>query len=109
MKVLIIGGGGREHALAWKISKSQSVKKIYCAPGNGGISRIAECLPIKAMDIKGIVDFSVKNKIDLVVVSPDDPLGAGMVDALNAVGIRAFGPMKNAAIIESSKSFSKTL
>lgn len=109
MKVLIIGGGGREHALAWKISKSQSVKKIYCAPGNGGISRIAECLPIKAMDIKGIVDFSVKNKIDLVVVSPDDPLGAGMVDALNAVGIRAFGPMKNAAIIESSKSFSKNL
>ncbi|HHY24976.1 MAG TPA: phosphoribosylamine--glycine ligase [Clostridiaceae bacterium] len=109
MKVLIVGGGGREHALAWKIAKNKSVKKIYCAPGNGGISRIAECLPIKAMDIKGIVDFSVENKLDLVVVSPDDPLAAGMVDALQDAGIRAFGPVKDAAIIESSKSFSKNL
>jgi len=109
MKVLIVGGGGREHALAWKIAKSKSVNKIYCAPGNGGISRIAQCIPIKAMDIKGMVDFSVESKVDLVVVSPDDPLAAGMVDALQAVGIRAFGPVRDAAIIESSKEFSKNL
>lgn len=109
MRVLVVGGGGREHALVWKIAQNPSVKEIYCAPGNGGISRIAECLSIKAMDIKGIVDFSVENKVDLVVVSPDDPLGAGMVDALQAAGIRAFGPVKDAAIIESSKSFAKNL
>ncbi len=109
MKVLLIGGGGREHALAWKISQSPRVEKLYCAPGNGGIAALAECVPIKAMDIKGIVDFAKNKMIDMVVVAPDDPLGAGMVNALEAAGIRAFGPTKAAAAIESSKVFSKDL
>jgi phosphoribosylamine--glycine ligase len=109
MKILVVGGGGREHTIVWKIAQSSLVSKIYCAPGNGGISTIAECVPIKAMDIDGIVKFSVENKIDLVVVAPDDPLVAGTVDALESAGIRAFGPRKNAAIIEGSKAFSKEL
>lgn len=109
MKILVIGSGGREHAIVWKIAQSPLVEKIYCAPGNGGISKLAECVPIKAMDIEGIVKFSVENQLDLVVVAPDDPLVAGMVDALEAVGIRAFGPRKNAAILEGSKAFSKEL
>lgn len=109
MKVLVVGSGGREHTIVWKISQSPLVKKIYCAPGNGGISELAECIPMKAMDIDGIVEFSRNNKIDLVVVAPDDPLVAGMVDALEEAGIRAFGPRKSAAIIEGSKSFSKDL
>jgi len=109
MKILVVGGGGREHALVWKIVKSPLVEKIYCAPGNGGISKIAECVPIKATDIDGVVKFSKENKIDLVVVAPDDPLAMGMVDALEEAGIRAFGPRKNAAVIESSKAFSKEL
>jgi len=109
MKILVVGGGGREHALVWKIAQSPLVDKIYCAPGNGGISRLAECVPIKALDIEGIRAFSKKRGIDLVVVAPDDPLAAGMVDALEAEGIRAFGPRKDAAIIESSKAFSKEL
>lgn len=109
MKVLVVGGGGREHTIIWKMRQNTSVKKIYCAPGNGGISELAECVPIKATDIKGIVDFAKTNNIDLVVVSPDDPLGAGMVDALMEAGIRAFGPTKSAAAIEASKSFSKYL
>lgn len=109
MKILVVGGGGREHTLVWKIAQSSLVTKIYCAPGNGGISTIAECVPIKAMDIDGIVKFSVENKIDLVVVAPDDPLVAGTVDALESAGIRAFGPRKNAALIEGSKAFSKEL
>jgi phosphoribosylamine---glycine ligase len=109
MKVLIIGGGGREHALAWKIAQSPLVDKLYCAPGNGGIAALAECVPIKAMDIEGVIRFSKKEKIDLVVVAPDDPLAAGMVDALELAGIRAFGPSRNAAAIESSKVFSKEL
>lgn len=109
MKVLVVGGGGREHALVWKIAQSPRVEKIFCAPGNGGISEIAECLPYKAMDIDGIVEFSVDKKIDLVVVAPDDPLAAGMVDALNTAGIRAFGPDRGAAIIEYSKIFAKNL
>jgi len=82
---------------------------VYCAPGNGGISAIAECVPIKAMDIEGIVNFSKEKKIDMVVVAPDDPLAAGMVDALEEAGIRAFGPNKAAAVIESSKAFAKNL
>jgi len=81
MKVLVVGSGGREHALVWKIVQSPRVEKVYCAPGNGGISAIAECVPIKAMDIEGIVNFSKEKKIDMVVVAPDDPLAAGMVDA----------------------------
>lgn len=109
MKVLVVGGGGREHAIVWKIAQSPQVEKIYCAPGNGGISTLAECVPIKAVDIDGMVNFAVANGMDLVVVAPDDPLAAGMVDALEAAGIRAFGPRKNAAVIEASKAFSKDL
>lgn len=109
MKVLLIGGGGREHTLAWKILQSPRVEKLYCAPGNGGIAALAECVPIKAMDIDGIVSFAKSKMLDMVVVAPDDPLGAGMVDALEATGIRAFGPTKAAAAIESSKVFSKNL
>lgn len=109
MKVLLIGGGGREHTLAWKILQSPRVDKLYCAPGNGGIAALAECVPIKAMDIEGIVSFAKSESIDMVVVAPDDPLGAGMVDALETAGIRAFGPVKAAAAIESSKVFSKNL
>jgi len=109
MKVLIVGGGGREHALAWKIAQSPRVSKIYCAPGNGGIASLAQCVPIKAMDIDGITSFAKSERIDLVVVAPDDPLAAGMVDALEKEGVRAFGPVRKAAIIESSKSFSKEL
>jgi len=109
MKVLIVGGGGREHAIAWKISQSPKVSKLYCAPGNGGIASLAQCVPIKAMDIEGITSFAKSEGIDLVVVAPDDPLAAGMVDALENAGIRAFGPVKAAAEIESSKVFSKNL
>lgn len=109
MKVLIVGGGGREHALAWKIAQSSVVDKLYCAPGNGGIAALAHCIPIKATDISEVVNFAKNERIDLVVVAPDDPLAAGMVDALKKEGIRAFGPVKDAAIIESSKVFSKEL
>ncbi len=108
-KILVVGGGGREHAIVWKIAQSRRPARIYCAPGNGGISDIAECVPCKATDIEGITDFAVKNRIDMVVVAPDDPLAAGMVDALEASGIRAFGPVKAAAEIESSKVISKGL
>ncbi|WP_265443096.1 phosphoribosylamine--glycine ligase [Acetivibrio straminisolvens] len=109
MKVLVVGSGGREHTLVWKIVQSPKVEKVYCAPGNGGISAIAECVPVKAMDIDGIVNFSKEKEIDMVVVAPDDPLAAGMVDALEEAGIRAFGPRKAAATIESSKAFAKNL
>jgi phosphoribosylamine--glycine ligase len=109
MKVLIVGGGGREHVLAWKIAQSPRVDKLYCAPGNGGIASVAECVPIKAMDVEGMVGFAKKEQMDLVMVAPDDPLAAGMVDAMEAAGIRAFGPRKCAAVIESSKAFSKSL
>lgn len=109
MKVLVVGGGGREHTLVWKLAQSPKISELYCAPGNGGISKLAKCVGIKATDIDGIVDYSKANKMDLVVVAPDDPLAAGMVDRLNEVGIRAFGPVKAAAIIEGSKAFSKDL
>jgi phosphoribosylamine---glycine ligase len=109
MKILVVGSGGREHAIVWKIAQSPKVKKIYCAPGNGGMSELAECIPIKAMDIEGIVKFSKEKEIDLVMVAPDDPLVAGMVDALEKAGVRAFGPTKSAALLEGSKSFSKDL
>lgn len=109
MKILVVGSGGREHTIIWKIAQSPVVTKLYCAPGNGGISTLAECVPIKAMDIEGIVKFSKDNMIDLVVVAPDDPLAAGMVDELEKAGIRAFGPYKNAAVIEGSKAFAKDL
>ena len=109
MKVLIVGSGGREHAIATSVKKSDKVDKIYCAPGNAGIGLIAECVPIKAMDFDGITDFAKKEAIDLVIVGMDDPLVGGLVDQLNANGIRAFGPKKNAAILEGSKAFSKEL
>jgi phosphoribosylamine---glycine ligase len=109
MKILVIGGGGREHAIVRKLLESPRVSKLYCAPGNGGISKDAECVPISAMDIPGVVKFAKENEIDLVFVAPDDPLAAGMVDELQKAGIRAFGPTAKAAEIESSKVFSKNL
>ncbi|WP_297211283.1 phosphoribosylamine--glycine ligase [uncultured Flavonifractor sp.] len=109
MNVLIVGGGGREHAIAWALSKSKRVDHLYCAPGNGGIAELAQCVPIAATDVKAVVDWAVGNRMDFVVVAPDDPLALGMVDALDAAGIPAFGPTASAAIIEASKSFSKTL
>lgn len=109
MKVLVIGGGGREHAICHTLQKSPKVDKIWCAPGNGGIAQIAECVAIQATDIEGVVAFCQKNQPDLVMVAPDDPLSLGMVDALEAAGFRVFGPRKNAAIIEGSKSFAKDL
>lgn len=109
MEVLVIGGGGREHALVKKIAESDQVSKIYCAPGNGGIAQLAECVPIAANDVDGVVCFAYEKQINLVVVAPDDPLVLGMVDALNNHGIRAFGPNQAAAIIEGSKAFSKEL
>ena len=109
MKVLVIGSGGREHAICVTLAKSPKVDHIWCAPGNGGIASVAECVPLGATDIDGVVAFAKQNKPDLVMVTPDDPLAMGMVDALEAVGIRAFGPKANAAIIEGSKSFAKEL
>ncbi len=109
MKILIIGGGGREHAIAWALAKDARVEKLWCAPGNGGIAQLAECVPIKATDLDAIVAFCSENKPDLVVVAPDDPLALGLVDRLEAIGIRAFGPRANAAIIEGSKAFAKDL
>ncbi len=109
MKVLIVGSGGREHAIATSVAKSSRVDKIYCAPGNAGIAALAECVPIGAMEFDKIVAFSKENAIDLVIVGMDDPLVGGLVDELEAAGIRAFGPKKNAAILEGSKAFSKDL
>ncbi len=109
MKILIIGGGGREHAIAWKIARSPKVEKIYCAPGNAGIASVAECVDIGVMDFEAQIRFAKEHAIDLAVVAPDDPLAAGAVDALEAAGIRTFGPRKNAAILEGSKAFSKDL
>ena len=109
MKILVVGGGGREHAIIKKLKESPKAEKIYALPGNGGIAADAECVPIGAKDIAGIVDFAVKNAIDYAVVAPDDPLVLGCVDALEAKGIPCFGPRANAAIIEGSKVFSKRL
>ena len=107
MKVLVVGGGGREHALIRKIKESSKVDEIFCTPGNGGISYDAKCFDVS--DIDGVVDLAKKLSVDLVVVAPDDPLVAGMVDALNDAGFKTFGPRANAAIIEGSKVFSKEL
>ena len=107
MKVLVIGSGGREHAICLKLKESPLVDKLYCAPGNAGIAEIAEIVPIKAMELEKIVAYAKENAIDLVFVAPDDPLAAGLVDMLEAEGVKAFGPRKNAAIIEGSKAFSK--
>lgn len=109
MKILVIGSGGREHTIVWKIAQSPKVEKIYCAPGNAGIAELAECVDINVMDKDSMVAFAKENNIDLVMVAPDDPLVAGMVDAMEDAGIRAFGPRANAAIIEGSKAFSKEL
>ena len=109
MKILVIGGGGREHAVVRKLKESPRTTKLYCAPGNGGISRDAECVPIPVSDIPGVVKFAKEKAVDLVFVAPDDPLAAGIVDELGKAGIRAFGPNAAAAQIESSKVFSKGL
>jgi phosphoribosylamine---glycine ligase len=109
MKVLVIGSGGREHSIIKALKKSEKITKLFAAPGNGGISFDAECVKIKAVDILAITDFAVQKKIDYIVVAPDDPLAIGMVDALEAKGLRCFGPNKAAARIESSKVFSKNL
>ena len=109
MKVLIVGSGGREHAIATSVAKSSKVDKIYCAPGNAGIGMIAECVPIGAMEFDKIVAFAKENAIDLTIVGMDDPLVGGLIDELEKEGLRAFGPRKNAAILEGSKAFSKDL
>ncbi len=109
MKILIIGGGGREHAIAWKLSMSPKVKKLYCAPGNAGIEKCAECVDIPVTDHERLSDFALSEGIDLTVVGPDDPLAAGIVDVFEKKGLRVFGPRMNAAIIESSKVFAKNL
>ena len=109
MKVLIVGSGGREHAIAWSVAKSPKVDKIYCAPGNAGIAEFAECVNIGAMEFDKLVAFAKENAIDLTIIGMDDPLVGGVVDAFEAEGLRVFGPRKNAAIIEGSKAFSKDL
>lgn len=109
MDILVVGGGGREHAIVMKLAESPKVGKLYCTPGNGGISRYAECFDVAATDIEGVVALAKKLKVDMVAVAPDDPLVLGMVDALQAEGFKTFGPKKNAAIIEGSKVFSKDL
>lgn len=109
MKVLVVGAGGREHAICMALKKSPRVKELYCAPGNAGISQIATCVPIQAADIENMTEYAKKERFDLVFVAPDDPLALGMVDRMQKAGLRAFGPRANAAIIESSKSFSKEL
>ncbi len=109
MDILIVGSGGREHAIAMSVSKSPRAGRIYCAPGNAGISQVAECVPIGAMEFEKLVSFAKEKEIDLVIVGMDDPLVGGLVDEMEAAGIRTFGPRKNAAILEGSKAFSKDL
>ena len=109
MKVLIVGSGGREHAIAWSVAQSSKVDKIYCAPGNGGISQYAECVSIGAMEFDKLADFAKDKEIDLTIIGMDDPLVGGIVDVFEEKGLRVFGQRKNAAIIEGSKSFSKDL
>ena len=109
LDVLVVGGGGREHAICWSLRKSPRINKLYCAPGNGGINAVAQCVDIAASDIDNMVAFVKKNLIDFVVVAPDDPLALGMVDAFEAVGVRVFGPRKEAAQLESSKVYAKQI
>jgi len=109
MKILIVGGGGREHAIAYKVAQSPKADKIFCAPGNAGIAEYAECVDIAATDIPNLVEFAKKEAIDLTIIGMDDPLVAGIVDAFEAEGLRVFGPRKNAALLEGSKAFSKDL
>ena len=109
MKVLLVGSGGREHAIVWKLKQSPKIDKIYCAPGNAGIAQDAQCVPIGAMEIDKLVSFAKEEGIDFTIIGMDDPLVAGVVDAFEAEGLKVFGPRKNAAIIEGSKAFSKDL
>lgn len=106
---MIVGGGGREHAIAWKAAQSPRVEKLYCAPGNAGIAQIAECVDIGVMEFEKLAEFAREKQVDLVMIGPDDPLAAGAVDVLESAGLRVFGPRKNAAILEGSKAFSKNL
>jgi len=107
MKILVVGSGGREHAICWKLSKSKLVSKIYCAPGNAGIASIGECVPVAVDDIAGLIDLVTRECIDLTVVGPELPLTLGIVDEFEAKGLRIFGPTKEAAVIEGSKAFAK--
>jgi len=109
VKVLVVGSGGREHALAWKIAQSSLVDRLFCAPGNAGTGTIAENISIKAEDIQGIVRFASENSVDLAVIGPEDPLAAGIADRLREAGVRTFGPSAAAAQIEADKEFSKNL
>ena len=109
MRILVIGSGGREHALVWKIAQSKLVDKIFCAPGNGGISKTAECLDIKADDTSRLLDFAKREKIDLTVVGPEAPLASGITDEFVKYGLQIFGPVKRAARLEASKVFAKEL
>jgi len=109
MKVLVIGGGGREHALVWKVSQSPRVKKIYAAPGNAGMAQLAECVPLKAEDLAGLLAFAKDKAIDLTLVGPEGPLSLGIVDEFQKAGLRVFGPSKDAAEIEANKAFTKDL
>lgn len=109
MRILVVGGGGREHAICWALKKSPKVTELYCAPGNGGIASVAECVPIQVNQFEEIAQFAIDQTIDLVVIGPDDPLSEGIVDHLEAKGLSVFGPRQNAAIIEGSKVFTKQL
>ena len=109
LKILIVGGGGREHALAWKIAQSPWCEKIYCAPGNAGIAQIAQCVPIAAEDLRGLLQFAKSQKIDFTVVGPEIPLVSGIVDLFKKNRLAVFGPSRKAAILEGSKVFAKRL
>src|SRR3990167_3167612 len=109
MNILVIGSGGREHALVWKIGRSKRVSKIFCAPGNSGIAKIAECIPISHDDIQSLLSFAHKEKVGLTVVGPEAPLALGIADTFRKEGLRIFGPSGNAAQIEASKTFAKGL
>ena len=107
MKSLVVGGGGREHAICWKLAQSSKVEKLYCAPGNAGIRNVAECVDIQAEDLDGIADFAVSHSVDMAVIGPEVPLAMGITDVLNGKGIRVFGPNQKCAQLEASKSFTK--
>lgn len=109
MKVLVVGGGGREHAIVRSVAESRRVDKIYCAPGNAGMEDLAECVDISVMEFDKLTAFAKKQGVDFTIIGPDDPLAAGIVDAFEKEGMKVFGPRKNAAIIEASKAFSKDL
>ncbi len=107
MNILIVGSGGREHAIAWKLAQSDKVENLYCAPGNAGIAAVAECISVKAEDIEGIKNLCIEKKIDMAVIGPEVPLSMGITDILNEAGVRVFGPDKKCAQLEGSKSFTK--